>query len=294
MSTRSTTAARPTVEPAYFSTQVSRARRFYLRLAPDRARSLTVISGGWELCRPDYQIQRPGFPHPALEFVANGAGDLVMGGRHVPLAPGSVFVYGRSVPHEIACRPGAPMLKYFVVFAGPAARPLLRGCRLPPGATARVARPERIREVFDELIDHALGDRLQRERFAAACLAFLLARVALWRLSETAAADRAAPTYERCRAFIEAHAAGLRRLDEIAAACHVSPAHICRLFRRFGRESPMRFLRHLQMNLAAERLLAGGRSVKEIAVDFGFSDPHNFSRAFRRAFGVAPSRLRPA
>jgi AraC-like DNA-binding protein len=32
--------------------------------------------------------------------------------------------------------------------------------------------------------------------------------------------------------------------------------------------------------------------VKEVAADLGFSDTHNFSRAFRHAFGVSPARLK--
>ncbi len=278
-------------EPAYFSRQVSDARRFYLLLAPNRRRSLTVISGGWELCRPDYRIRRPGFPHPTLEFVARGAGELTLAARRVTLVPGIVYVYGRGVPHTIRCDPRSPMLKYFAVFAGSEARAMLRNCRMTPGTVLRVVDPERIREIFDDLIDRALGDRIHRQWFCGAALLYLITRIAAAR-STAGSADRPALiTYERCRRHIEQAAGTARRLTDIAAACYVSSAYMCRLFRRFGRQSPMGYLRHLRMNRAVELLLGGRMPVKAVAAELGYSDPHNFSRAFRRVFGVPPGRL---
>lgn len=277
-------------EAPYFSHQVADARRFYLRLAPRRGRPLTVISGGWELCRPDYRVRRSGFPHPTLEFVARGRGELLLAGRRVALAPGSVFVYGRRTPHDIRCDPTSPMLKYFVVFAGPESRELLRAGRLLPGAAIRVSEPDRIRDLFDDLIARALDDRPGRERLCAIALSYLITRIAT-RAAPEPSDHGSREAYLRCRALIEARAADLRRITDLAAAGHVSVGHLCRLFRKFGRQSPMAYLRHLRMNLAAERILTGRAPIKTIAAELGYADPHNFTRAFRRAFGVAPTAL---
>lgn len=278
-------------EPPYFSRQVSDARRFYLRLAPCRGRSLTVISGGWELCLPDYRVRRSGFPHPVLEFVARGRGQLSLAGRSVALAPGTVFVYSRRTPHDICCDPSSPMLKYFAVFAGAEARELLRMNGLLPGTAIQVTEPDRIRDLFDDLIQRALDDRPGRERLCAIALAYLLTRIAARAAPEPA--DRGAQhSYLRCRALIESGAAEIRHIRELAEAGHVSVGHLCRLFRKFGRQSPMAYLRHLRMNRAAERLLTSSVSVKAVALELGYSDPHNFTRAFRRAFGIAPTTLR--
>jgi AraC-like DNA-binding protein len=279
-------------EPGYFSDRVSGARRFYLRLAPARRRALTVISGGWERCRPDYVIERPGFPHPILEFVARGAGTLRLAGTDYALAPGVAFVYGRGLPHRIRCAPEAPLLKYFVVFSGHEGRALLKACRLTPGTVCRVAPPEPVRQVFDDLIDHALGDHPDRPRLCAVALEYLITRIHAFAHPHDGGDRRARDTYERCRAFIEAEHLRVRTLGEIAAACHADGAYICRLFRRYGRESPVQFLRHLRMNHAVDRLLNHGRMVKEVADELGFSDPHNFTRAFRQVYGVPPERLR--
>lgn len=282
------------VEPRYFSARVSAARRFYLRLAPGRGRPLTVVSGGWEQCRPDYSIRRPGFPHPTIEFVARGAGELRLARQTWALAPGTAFVYGRGVPHRIRTDPEAPMLKYFVVFAGAEGRDLLRTCGLNPGTACRVSRPEPVQQVFDDLIDQALGDHPDRQRLCGVALEYLITRINSLAVPFDEGGTRALATYQRCRAFIEAEYLRIQSLQAIAGACHTDGAYICRLFRRYGRESPIQFLRHLRMNRAVDLLLNHNLMVKETAAELGFSDPHNFTRAFRKAFGVSPARLRRA
>ncbi|MBU4461408.1 MAG: AraC family transcriptional regulator [Verrucomicrobia bacterium] len=279
-------------EPSYFSARVSGSRRFYLRLAPGRGRPLTVVSGGWEQCRPDYAIRRPGFPHPTLEFVARGAGELRLGGETWALAPGVAFVYGRGVPHRIRTDPSAPMLKYFVVFAGAEGRALLRTCGLRPGTACRVARTEPVQQVFDDLIDHALDDHPDRQRLCGVALEYLITRIDSLAVPFDEGGTQALATYQRCRAYIETEYLRVQSLRDIATACHADGAYICRLFRRYGRESPIQFLRHLRMNRAVDLLLNHNRMVKEVAADLGFSDTHNFSRAFRHAFGVSPARLK--
>src|SRR5512138_2255677 len=86
-------------EPRYFSSQISQARRFFLGLSRSAGRGFAVVSGGLEYCRPDYLIDREGFPCPVVELVVRGAGGLEMGGRLYDLAPGMAFLYGPKVPH---------------------------------------------------------------------------------------------------------------------------------------------------------------------------------------------------
>ena len=50
----------------------------------------------------------------------------------------------------------------------------------------------------------------------------------------------------------------LNSLDQVARECHVDRAYLCRLFRRYDRQTPYRFLTRQKMHLAAERLLDPG------------------------------------
>jgi AraC-like DNA-binding protein len=97
-------------------------------------------------------------------------------------------------------------------------------------------------------------------------------------------------TYCKCRRYIEQHYADIESAREAAIACHVDLSYLCRLFQRFGRERPNRYLRHLRLNRAAE-LLHAGRPIKVVAAELGFTDSFSFSRAFRHSFGLPPGRF---
>ena len=280
-------------EPRYFSEQVSAAQRFYLRLNPADPASLCVISGGVEHCKPEYTIDREGFPHPIIEFVARGAGQLRLRDKSHPLSAGTVFTYSRGMPHRITCDPAHPLTKYFVVLSGKAGRDLMHECRLAPGTVGRVVHPEQIQMVFDELIRHARDDHPDRHRMCAIVTQYLIIKIGdLAAPCGESPSSRAFATYQRCRRFIGENYLSIRNLNEVAAACHLDLAYLCRLFQRFGRERPGRYLLHLRLTRAAELIQNSDLMIKEVSDQMGFSDPYNFSRSFRHAFGVAPGHLR--
>jgi len=82
---------RATTLPAYMSSEVAEARRFYLGQPKRREGEPCVVSGGWERSAADYRIERAGFPYFTLEFVARGRGTLRLRGRNHALARGSVL-----------------------------------------------------------------------------------------------------------------------------------------------------------------------------------------------------------
>jgi AraC-like DNA-binding protein len=285
----SSTPGRPGAELNYFSTQVLESRRFYLEVTRRARRGITVTSGGWERCRPDYEINRSGFSTPILELVTRGAGTLTMGGREHALSPGSVFVYGPGVPHRIQVHPSPPMEKYFVAFDG--AADLMQECHILPGTVLRAMHAEQVQPVFEDLIFHGLSDHGNRARMCQIVLQYLLMKLAANTLPAGQMGSASVATYHRCRQFIEEHYLEVHSLAEVASACHVDSAYLCRLFRKFRRQTPFEYLQNLKMNQAVELLRNGRYSVKQTAQELGFSDPYNFSRAFKRVFGIAPGKL---
>jgi AraC family transcriptional regulator len=81
-------------------------------------------------------------------------------------------------------------------------------------------------------------------------------------------------------------------LAGIAREAHASPYHLTRLFRRQIGVPMHRYLLRLRLRNALERLVEPGASLTEVALATGFYDHSHFTNAFRREFGVAPSRLR--
>jgi AraC-like DNA-binding protein len=286
----STTSTQPV--PDFFSPQVREARRFYLDLSPPARQPLAVVCGGLERSAVDYSIERADFPYFAIELVVRGKGTLLLSAQEVPLSPGTVFAYGPKVPHQICTDPDDPLVKYFVDFTGHRAGSLLRQQDLEPGTSGRVSAAGEIQRVFDELIRNGLRSTRRTPQLCAALLEYLLLLIGESLSTWEAAQTPAYATYERCRQCIETNYAALTSLPQIARLCHVTPAYLCRLFRRYDHQTPYQLLMRLRMNFAAERLQNPGTLVKQVAAEFGFDDPFHFSRAFKNVLGLSPEKFR--
>ena len=78
-------------------------------------------------------------------------------------------------------------------------------------------------------------------------------------------------------------------VEEMARSSYASEFHFSRQVRRFTGEPPAALRRRIMLERAAWRLRQG-QGVAEVAAAEGWSSAEVFSRAFRRAFGVPPSR----
>jgi len=278
--------------PRYFSAQVIRARRFSLRVPAKNRRGINVIGGGVEECRPDYVVDRPGFHFPILEFVATGAGKLVINRKTYVLMPGTVFTYGPGCHHRIISDPAHPLVKYFVVFSGQDSLSLMNSRELGLGTVLHVGEIDRIRRIFDDMIALGLGDRTDRESCCGMAAEYLAMMIRELRVPTGHSAARSFATYERCRQYMEKHALHLTSVGEVARNCHIDTSYLCRLFQRFGRERPHQYLQHMRMNRAMMLLQSTDRLIKDIAMELNFDDAANFTRAFRRWFGLPPQEAR--
>jgi AraC-like DNA-binding protein len=80
-------------------------------------------------------------------------------------------------------------------------------------------------------------------------------------------------------------------LDTLAEVHHVSSRTITRAFARH-QQTAIGMVWRLRLEASRRALIEGrARSVTQAAFDHGFSDTSHFSRAFREAFGCAPSTL---
>lgn len=278
-------------DPEYFSTQTRQAERFFLGLTPDTDSRLAVVAGGVELCAPDYAIQRHSFPFHGMEFVAAGEGVAILGGRRFELGPGCAFAYGTQSPHELRNCPERPLRKYFVDFAGSEAAGLLAAVPLPPGVVVQMRDLEALVACWDLLVARGSSGSV---RAGACCTALLRALAALMAdsaLPYGTAQSQAFISFQRCRDYCRRHFLDLQEGRELAAACHVDMAYMCRLFQRFEGRSPYQYLLRLKMNHAANLLRTPGARVKDVAIEAGGWQPGQFSRAFKKVFGVSPQRF---
>lgn len=287
MPANSETASNP---PAFVSNQVTEAQRYYLDLAPRRSVPITVVCGGCERMREDYEVRRKTFPFLCVEFVAEGAGALELRGKKHGLRPGMAFAYGPGIPHLIRNDSRHPMRKYYVDFVGREAERLLAATPLGKWQPAQMSSPQEITDILEALQRDAFADDATARALCAAHLRVLLLKLGQKAIPAGAAEPRALASYQRARRYLDEHFVRLQSAEELAEACHMTPVHLSRVFRRFGHTTPYLSLTRLKMNRAAE-LLQGGMLVKEVADYLGIPSPFQFSRAFKRIYGLSPQHF---
>lgn len=98
---------------------------------------------------------------------------------------------------------------------------------------------------------------------------------------------------ERARAFLHAHLADARvDLAQVAAAVHISAAHLVRRFRAEVGVTPMAYLWDRRVAAGVDLLRHTGLSVGAVAERCGFKSVYHLSRRVKAATGLSPTALR--
>jgi AraC-like DNA-binding protein len=175
-----------------------------------------------------------------------------------------------------------------VDLTGRAAASLLDEAGLAPGTVRQVADLPRARNLLDQLVEVGSGPPRLRQRRCDALCEFLILSLGADALPYGSHQSRAYLTFVRCREFVREHYLELASLAEIADACRIDQAYLCRQFRRFAGETPYTYLLRLKTDHAAYRLRTSNCLIKEVADELGFANPYHFSRVFKRVHGCSP------
>lgn len=102
-----------------------------------------------------------------------------------------------------------------------------------------------------------------------------------------------AKAHFRAVAFIEAQLFEPMTVKSIATHAGFSPSRFSRGFAKLQGESPMAYVRGRRLEGAMRRILAEPNvRIVDLAFDCGFDSQEAFTRAFARAFGLTPGKLK--
>jgi transcriptional regulator GlxA family with amidase domain len=128
-------------------------------------------------------------------------------------------------------------------------------------------------------------------------------REILWRLltgpqgatvGQLGLADSRLAHLARAINWIRRHYNETLRVDELAALATLSGSAFHRHFRSLTSMIPIQFQKQIRLHEARARLLADPNDIAGLGFAVGYDSPSQFSREYRRAFGVPPSRHGPA
>ena len=99
---------------------------------------------------------------------------------------------------------------------------------------------------------------------------------------------------ERVNAYISAHYAEPLGRDEIAAAFHLTPQYLAKLYSKKTGRFLMDALREYRLEQARKLLTQSDLTVSEVAMRIGFDNFSYFSTLFKKETGMTPQQYRAA
>ena len=236
-----------------------------------------IVAGGRRFAIDSQHIIRLPWHH-AVEYSANVRGPFHVGTLHV------VPRHSRDsrVVARVAHLPGDPLLLDPARGGDPSA--FLPGMASTGNSAARrivefgtIAIERLAEDAFDETYFRALGRLVLSENDS-------------W--ADSHAQHSTSPgALDMMMTYIRHHIAEPLTVARIAESARCSETTAQRLFAKHAGESVQSWIRQLRLREAASLLRTSGLRVSEVAQLVGYSDPLYFSRAFRRAYGVAPSKF---
>lgn len=256
------------------------------------------------------KVERPGAPSASMSgtvfaLVAQGAKRLAHGDRVFEYRAGQYLVASVDLPvtgHFTEASPERPALGFGLVLRPSAVAELLLQAapgNLPPaggGTPPGIA----VSDASDELVDAVvrLLRLLDRPRDATV-LAPLVEREILWRLvtgeqgavvRQLGLADSSLSHVARAVRWIRDHYAQPFRVEEVARLSGMSVSAFYRNFQAVTAMSPIRFQKQIRLQEARLLLATRPHDVTGVGHRVGYDSPSQFSREYRRQFGVPPSR----
>ncbi len=161
--------------------------------------------------------------------------------------------------------------------------PLVQAPRMLPASTALTG-------LMREAVSAAQAPLATARQLVAS-----LAAAAFWRYAGEAEAgvDGPAGAIDLARRYLDMHAGDADvSLERVAAAAHVTPAHLVRRFRAELGTTPIAYLWQRRVAAGVDLLANTGLPVGEVARRSGFRSVYHFSRRVKQATGMAPTELR--
>ena len=273
------------------------------RTAADHASGLktpTAIPRLTIWCSSEPTAPAPALFEPKFYLLLQGGKRLTIGGTTRDFGPGSFAVSTVDLPFTsevIEASPAAPYVGVEIgLDAGIVASLLFDGPDLGPESGPAFATAQVTEDVL-EPVERLL--RLLASPDDIPALAPLFERELFYRLARgpTGGTLRKAvqshTRFSQIRTAVEwicAHADEPMCVKDLATSVGMSVTSFHRHFKAVTSYSPLAYQRHIRLLGARERLVSGATNVTTVAFASGYASAPQFSREYKRMFGVSPIR----
>jgi AraC-like DNA-binding protein len=244
-----------------------------------RLRDINPNTAGTHECDPGYTVGPFTRDYYLLHYVMSGQGSYTSPKARNDVFPNQMFIIRPGEKTVYAADERDPWHYVWISFS----------CHIDVGSLlARdvIDLPEG-RHIFQEIAG-ALNLKDGRELFICAKLYELLS---LLRSKQAPQADRTSQYAHMAQNFIHTNYMRDISVARIAASLGLDRSYFSQVFKQYTGKPPQQYIVDYRLERAAQ-MMAQGAAPGEAARQAGYEDIVNFSRMFKRRYGVAPSRYR--
>ncbi len=255
-------------------------------------------------------LGRPGEPQAStsgtvMALIAQGAKRLAIGDRVFDYRPGHYLVASVDLPitgHYTHASADEPALGFGLILRPSAIASLLLEADAGPEPARAAPAPAGIgvADASPELLDAVVRMvRLLDSPADRDILAPMIAREILWRLitgplgqsvRQIGLADSSLTYVSRAVRWISEHYDKPFRVEDLASSCGMSTSAFHRNFHAVTALSPIQFQKQIRLQKSRLLLLNGADDVATAGYRVGYESASQFSREYRRQFGLPPGR----
>ena len=235
--------------------------------------------------------------HYEIIYVVRGAGNYVVEGEQYELRPDTLMCFRPGEFHYVNVRRDEPYERYvfhFSVEGLPEAGGILEKLEEKPLGEGNFYAiedfPMAVAPIIERFEQLAPLPRPIAERLAGLLLSELLLILSL--ASPAAHSHkREEPLGARVIRYVNAHIAEPLSLDALAGEFYVSKFYLCRAFKRHNGISVLGYVNGKRV-MMARQMIESGETAAVVSERVGFADYSTFYRAYRKAYGHAPTEAR--
>ena len=234
-------------------------------------RDLNPIDIGWEDCVPGHCFGPAIRRYTLLHYVEQGHGTLYKNDTAYPVGEGEIFIILPGEVTRYVADQNDPWVYRWIAFDGELSAQF---SGLPPVVklpNVLFPRVPNMKE-FQGIVEYALAGQL-----------YVM-------MSELFASGKNRNHYVRqVKDYIQSSYMREISVEQIAESLSLDRRYLSRLFKEKTGQTVQSYLISVRME-EARRFLAEGRGVAETATLCGYADAFNFSKMFKRTYGISPAK----
>lgn len=262
-------------------------------MTTENEKNLPFIVKGIGVQENQEHISRPsGLTDYQWAHCMTGEGILIIAGRKYIINNDMGFFFHPNIPHEYYATK-EPWKIAWLIFNGSAIRGLLTSLELRQWEVMKLHDTKAIDKSLKAIYLSLISDKPDRALDSSALLYKFLVKLKDFTCSNNENQNKKHRQLLPIISYMEKNYAKSISLEEMANIIHITPYHLCRIFKKTYHLTPFQYLTRLRIQKAKELLIEfPTMPVKTIALKVGYRDVSYFCSIFKKNEGNTPLDFR--